>query len=209
MPNLLPIPLLVALAALSGCDQLSPSRYEVTKDQSGRTLRLDKRTGEVAVIEGERISPIRDSKTVDTERERRANDLARAKSYPVIALQQFGLEASLRTSWQDDKLLYAVTFGPIDKMGAKKDGATATSAANALKPVTKPANPDWTKFKRHTWTLILEDTPFELAQTKLSFARMVDENEKTLGHEAKGGIAMSSETYKRIDVWNVMWRPIF
>lgn len=57
---------------LSACDQISTSRYEITKDQSGRTLRLDKRTGEIAVVEGERIAPIGDAKTVDAEKSTRA-----------------------------------------------------------------------------------------------------------------------------------------
>ena len=88
----------------------SPNRYEITKDQSGRTLRLDKRTGEIAVIEGERIAPIRDAKAVDAEKATKVGDLARVKNYPPLRPSNFGVEASLLTSWQDGKLLYALDF---------------------------------------------------------------------------------------------------
>lgn len=201
-------PFLIALVALSGCDQISPSRYELTKDQSGRTLRLDKRTGEVAVVEGERISPIRDAKTVEAEKSTKTNDLAKAKPFSDISVTTFGFDATLRTSWQDEKLLYFVRFQAPKSRGFQPLDATARSEGDPpAKTAPKPAPVDWSKFGRYTWTLLLEDAPFELAKQSLNFTGVVDDNGKIYSQEAKGSIAMSSETYRRIDNWNVMWRP--
>ena len=64
MPRLLkkhaPI-LLLSLFALSSCDQFG-NRYEISKDQKGRTVRLDKRTGEIAIVEDDKILLLKDAK---------------------------------------------------------------------------------------------------------------------------------------------------
>src|SRR4051812_6484372 len=96
----------VALA-MCGCDQLEGNRYEIIKDQAGRTLRLDKRTGAVSVIEGERIVPVRSAKDVEQERSVTSAELGKAKSYRLVPLPQWGVQATLRMSWQDGRLLYA------------------------------------------------------------------------------------------------------
>ena len=86
----------------------------------------------------------------------------------------------------------------------KKPAAKGTAEGNPGK--TSASTTDWSRFNNHTWTLVLEDSPFELATQPLSFARMLDVDYKVGSYEAKGNIAMSSETYRRIDSWNVMWR---
>lgn len=199
------IGLMVCLSLLTSCDQIG-NRYEITKDQSGRTLRLDKRTGEVAVIEGERIAPIRSAKDVDAEKQVTTRSLADAKNYPPVPLHQLGVNAVLRTSWQDGKLLYAVTFkslnADVPKPSADQAGMQAGKAESAP---DKTKQADWHRFDRTSFWLVLEDTPFELARVPLSTYNIWDDNEKVIGKEAKGSIVMSSDTYTRIDVWNMMW----
>jgi hypothetical protein len=212
MPNLQLVLSIVAVCLVAACDQISPSRYEITRDQSGRTLRLDKRTGEIAVVEGERIAPIRDANTVQAEQSARADNLAKAKAYPALPLNTFGFEATLRTSWQDGKLLYFVRLAPKKFDPSTARPAQEVALAPSSEPVAKAAKRtpiDWSKFERHTWTLLLEDAPFELAKETLTFTGVVDDDGKIDSREAKGSIAMSSESYRRVDSWNVMWRPRF
>ena len=112
------ISLVVCIPFLISCDQLNSqfgNRYEITKDQSGRTLRLDKRTGEIAIVEGERITTVRDSVQADLEKQTEKSNLAKAKYYPAIGLPQFGLDATIATSWQDENLLYSVSLRPTAK----------------------------------------------------------------------------------------------
>ena len=236
------VALLGCLSLLTSCDQIG-NRYEITKDQSGRTLRLDKRTGEVAVIEGERIVPIRSAKDADAEKQIVVKSLADAKSFPSIELHPFGLNAELQTSWQDGKLRYSVIFKPVvpkpraeEFLGSKKnadeflgkapdwasepaakaDGKQKKAAARA-KEYTGPVIPlakadgkqkeatDWSRFEKHSFWLVLEDVPFELAREPLRSYSLWNKTEEVFGKEAKGSIVMSSETYRRINVWNLMW----
>ena len=200
---------LLSVTALTACDQIS-NRYEITKDQTGRTLRLDKRTGEISVIEGERIVPVRSGKDVDQEKAMSTRTLATAKDFPNVALPQFGVEAQLRTSWQDGKLLYALSFRP----GTPKPAADTENGEGAKQTADKPkstksSSTDWVRVKGYQYFLLLEDVPFQLARETLTFTEVVNDSEKTIGMDAKGSIPMSSDTYRRIDLWNVEWRRRF
>jgi len=47
---------------LTACDELERrygTRYELKQDEQGRMIRLDKRTGEVAIVEGDRLVPLK------------------------------------------------------------------------------------------------------------------------------------------------------
>lgn len=56
-----PVVLVILTLGLAACDELETrygSRYELKQDARGRTIRLDKRTGEVVVIQGGKLVPI-------------------------------------------------------------------------------------------------------------------------------------------------------
>lgn len=184
----------LAIPVLLGCDEAPfGNRYEISKDQSGRTLRLDKRTGDIAIVDGDRIIHLRDAKDADAARKTDDDALARAKAWPKVDLPQFGVDIWLQTSWQDGVLLYWVRFEPMRKK-TTSDEVAATSKTF-----------DDTKLLRRTFTLILEDAPFELATQRLTLTRVVDDAGKPIGREAKGKIQMSKDVYRRIDSWNVSW----
>jgi len=225
----------MALAVtLVGCDQISQSnRYEISKDQTGRTLRIDKRTGDIAVIEGEKITPLRDAKEIDTNRVSEDVALARMKEFPNVKVQHMVLEATLRTSWQDGKVLYSVDLLPLDlasnsaiDLSALNDPASQNSKEprDETKGQEAKAGPSTksdkakkaaklTQFKghvlRHAFSVHLEDVPFELMRDDLRFSSVVDDSGETIAYNAKGSLPMSKEAYKRIDTWNLKWRQRF
>lgn len=199
----------VVMLALVGCDQLSAygNRYEISRDQAGRTLRIDKRTGEVALIEGDKIYPLRDGKSVADESAAEERKLAGARSFPVITVNHMALEASLQTSWQDGKLYYSVDFRPMSSPEAD-DSKASKSIREKLDEARREANlPQFKQYVQgHTFTMLLEDVPFQLVQQALQLTYIADDKGNTVGYNSKGSVAMSREMYKKIDTWNVNWR---
>jgi hypothetical protein len=151
---------LLALAAililLLGCER--SERYEMTKDGRGRTIRLDKKTGEVAVIQDDRIVVLKDQKEFDAEH-RKVDNLADPKPWPTIDIPQLGnVKASVTTAWRDEKLLYQFSIWPI---------SSALEAA-VKKPLTNP----------NFIVEFYDDNNFKIAEVRLplvKMSRMVDE----------------------------------
>ena len=142
------------------------------------------------------------------EKQAEQSNLAKAKSYPAIDLPQFGIGATTVTSWQDGNLLYSVSLRPFTKnpVVPLPDGAKIEAEKkDATKANVSALKVDWATAQAHTFTLLLEDMPFELARQVMFFNGVVDDSGNRIGMDAKGSIKMSSEVYKRIDSWNVLW----
>lgn len=203
--NIIIVVAILALS-LSACDQIGiGSRYELSKDSKGRTLRLDKRSGEMVVIDGDKVLSLRDARE-DERKEREAVERAGVfKYWPSMQLPNFKAEVKLTTVWRDEEVLYSVEFLPSKESGGKSEASSSTE--KKAKPLAKE---DPTAIvlaiQRHTFSLLLLDTPFELAKIELKFSRVVDDESKPIALQANGRIKMSRESYQKVDVWNVLWR---
>ena len=81
-------------------------RYQLEQDSLGRMFRLDKQTGEVAVLENGRLVPI----ITPTE----AATLAAPKDWSIVASGDIGVESAyLRTRWSEGFMDYQLSFGPV------------------------------------------------------------------------------------------------
>jgi hypothetical protein len=192
--------------SLSACDQIGiGSRYELSKDSKGRTLRLDKRTGEMVVIDGDRIISLRDAREDERKEREAAEQVGKFKYWPVMQLENFRAEVGLTTVWRDGHVLYAVEFRPSRKSGSKDQSSTSGD-----KKVTPQEKFDSTAIiqaiEKRKFFLIFFDVPFELAREELNFSRVVDEKNKPIALTASGRITMSREAYQKVDEWNVRWR---
>jgi hypothetical protein len=188
------------LLALQGCDQLpGTSRYDIASDKAGRTVRIDKRTGEITIIDGDRLITPKRAEEVEKVRKDDESKLADAKSYADRPIKHLFIAGSLSTSWQNGRIYYSVRLYPINQ-----EDATGKSRSE------KVANPNLPIFKnnmlRHDFTLILEDVPFELLRAKLDTTYIADDKGDLQGYIAKGNAPMSQEAYKRLDNWNVSWQ---
>ena len=104
--------MLLALASISSCDQ---NRYEIKEDKTGRMVRLDRRTGEISVLEGDKLVKVKGPDEQRREREF-VHGLASAKLWPDAELTQLDTStAELTTSWRDGFLHYQFVLHPEPK----------------------------------------------------------------------------------------------
>lgn len=111
--------------ALTSCGD----RYELAQDKEGRTIRLDKRTGEVAVIVGDRLVIAKTPEQVEaeeTDARQEAEVLGSPKNWPQQTLKQIGVTtASLTTAWKDGSLRYQLYLLPVPKNYENNDRFSA------------------------------------------------------------------------------------
>jgi hypothetical protein len=202
---------LILLSPLLGCDQVTGNRYEITKDQGGRTLRLDRRTGEIAVIDGNEIRLLKDAAQASAERAARTKRLEQVKPWPSIDIPQIGARASLSTGWRDGKMFYDFTL--FDLQASKDMDAWIAAPKDQRGPMPKP-NPkkrheSLTKAGSHSpFTVKLEDANrFEIVSFTIGpLTQIVDESGLTQYYEEKSRLAVTAEDYERLSTWAVNWR---
>lgn len=176
--------LMFFMAAIAGCSD--SDRYEMSKDAQGRTVRLDKKTGEIAVIGNDRVITLKSDKDAETEK-KSALDLHAPRSWSDVDIPQIGnVKAALSTSWRDGMALYQFTVKPISK-----DLVAAQ--------------------KKYMATLTLElfdANGFVLARIPVivgSMSRVVNDKGEGIELSSNDSIKMSQDTYSSLVGWNVAW----
>lgn len=216
MKRLMQICMLLAGFHLAGCDKLSPpsDRYSLSKDSSGQTIRLDKRTGEVAVIQGNEIRPLKDAATATAERVARSKDLEQLKSWPGIDLRSIAARANISTAWRGGKMLYVLTLSDLAESKAieawlalPKDQRTTTTF-----PTANPKKKEdvLRKTLLHSpFTVQFEDeNGFQLSSfviPGITLTRIVDDKGATQYLERKSSIDLPEDDYGRLKHWNIHW----
>src|SRR5262245_2789159 len=77
--------------SLAGCDQLG-GRYELSKDSKGRTIRLDKRTGEMVIVDGDKIVSLKEASEVDRKEKEETTKVGEFKYWPPLQLDNFSTQ---------------------------------------------------------------------------------------------------------------------
>lgn len=203
----------VVAIALSACDRLSGSddRYTIANDAKGQVIRLDKRTGEIAVIEGNEIRPLKDAAQAAADRKAKLEELEEAKHWPSNDIPQIGTRMRLSTSWRDGKMYYDFAIVSLEEskrmdewLAAPVDGRgkAPTIAADKRELVLKKAE------AHKPFTLRFEDkNGFELASEALNnLTRIVDSDNTLRFWESKSTLVVSEDDYRRINSWTVNWR---
>ena len=101
-----------------GCDQLTGTsgnnRYELKQDSTGRTIRLDKQTGDIALVEAGKVTPIPSEVQLRQEQlvqQARIAALSSPKYYPPLSVEVIGGKtATMSTMWRDGKLHFQLVF---------------------------------------------------------------------------------------------------
>jgi len=105
MKKILPIVLFVLCSC--GVD-----RYELTEDKNGRIIRLDKLTGRMTILDGDKLVEVKTSEDIEAARVG-TQELAKAKEWPELHLKQYGIEQiRFITSWREGVLHYRVRLQP-------------------------------------------------------------------------------------------------
>lgn len=168
--------IVVALLVLAGC-------YEMKQDDKGRTVKVNKITGELSVIDGDKIIKLKNEKEVKAEQEE-AKKLGDAKRWPEVSLAiANGTNARLVTKWNDG-IMYYQFF--IDKNLRDKGNYLARLSIQLH---------DNAQF-------LIEEIPVSVS----SMTGSLGLDGKTVeSMEYKGQKPMTEEVYKKISEWNVTW----
>jgi hypothetical protein len=177
---------------LSSCDQLTSNRFELAKDTQGRTIRLDRKTGEVALIDSERIVNVKTAKEVEEQEKAEATILAMPKdwrnvSYPALG----GVTGTLKTSWRDGQMLYQFTIAPISEQ------------------LAAPPSQGVLGFVPTLIVLLYDPNGFKVGEINLPLNQMtrgVDDKGKPQALSADGSIAISKSNYRSAAFWILNWR---
>ena len=164
------------LLLIAGC-------YEMKQDEKGRTVKINKITGEVSVIEGNRIIKLKDENEIKAEQEA-TKKLEDAKTWQDIPLLISGsTKASLITKWSDGNLYYQFF---VDKNLRGKGKYLAKLTIQLFDNAS----------------FLIKDIPVSVS----SMTGQVGLDGKTIeSMEFKGQISMSEDAYKKIKEWNVVW----
>lgn len=167
------------------------NRYELVKDDRGRVVRLDKETGEIVIVQNEKMVPVKTPEQQETETaaaRAREEALSAPKQWSDQEFKQIGItKASLTTRWVDGTLWYKFEMQPIPK-GINE---------NYL-PSQAP------------FTLTFNDkSGFELIKINLyqfSFSTYVDEDRKPIALAANSSVLCTRGVYEELAGWGLTWR---
>jgi hypothetical protein len=180
--------LLFALASLAqSCsnqrDLGKDTRFELERNGSGQLVRLDRQTGEIAVLDGSRLVPVTQPDPINE-----VASLAKPRVWPAIAIQDVVpyYASVLHTSWRDNLVSYRfiLSSGPL----ARSKGLAAFRSFDVL---------------------LQDEAGFVLAKFTLQANNMVQalgDDKTPVTFEVSDSVAMSSEAYKRATSWQVHWR---
>lgn len=175
---------------LAGC--AGTGRYELSKDEGGRLVRLDTVTGEIMLVDGERLVAVKGSEAATAKTLPPAANLpAAGKSWPTRVLVEMGdASAELTTSWVNGKMHYSLELYPLTKR---------------LKLVHSGySNGSYFTIEIH------DGGGKQLAQTDLptkSLTKRVSSERNQVELFAEGDISMTKTNYDNIGDWRVFWNP--
>jgi hypothetical protein len=162
---------------------LLASCYEMKEDKKGRTVKVNKLTGEMFVIEDDKIIKLKGEKEVKAEQEA-AKQLGEPKRWPEIPLNVAGgTNARFITKWNDGNMYYQFF---IDKNLRGKGNYFARLTIQL----------------HDNASFLIEEIPVPVSNMTGSLGL---DGKTVESMEYKGQIPMSDETYKKISEWNVSW----
>lgn len=201
--------LLVSVAACGDND-----RYEISKDSHGRTVRLDKKTGQIAVIDGDEIKVLKDPKQLESEKQAE-QALAKPKYWLPVDNANLNVTFSLKTSWIDGQMFYKLTLSDLRQSNAQWAAYMAKSPAEISKANAKLAsftpalvNAQLARAASHAPFVV---QLFDENMTKLKdiqvmlLARDVDDKGFAQALEYQSSIPMSADLYQHLKTFNVQW----
>jgi len=164
--------------------------YELQEDENGRTIRLNKQTGEVAIIGSDTLQILKTTDELEAiaEAEELALDTLReSKTWPYPGgIPQIDVdEALLLTSWRDGKLYYQLNLTPVPR-----NFDTVTQSTSDFK----------VNFQDSGGFNVLE-----LSNYLSQFSRTLDTDGTTLSINVNSSVECSKEDYEMIQSWDPQW----
>ena len=166
--------------------------YELQEDENGRTIRLNKRTGEVGVIGSDSLQILKTTDELEAiaEAEELALEALReAKTWPQPGgIPQIDVdEALLITSWRGGKLYYQLRLTPVPK---NFDTAKKSNSLHHFKVNFQDSG----KFNVLVLNILLSQ-----------FSTIVDTDGTPLNIQVNSSVTCSKEDYEMIQSWLPEW----
>ncbi|MGD0036323.1 MAG: hypothetical protein ABSC53_03415 [Bacteroidota bacterium] len=173
------IPTLIILL-FSGCDKNND--YELFKSDGGKIYRIDKVTGDVAVIEGNHLIALKEQSDIP---------ISRLKHWPNYYIPSLdSIYFTLNTTWRDGRMHYILS-------------------TSAYKGRLKSVFENLTLYSSYHLTFALLDSgDFNLLEVPISLSsmtRIVSENGEPIYVTINNSIECPIETYLALKNWSCTW----
>lgn len=216
--NIMKVFSILALILIFGCENRfseQEANYQIMTTNEGSIYRLNKKTGQVALIKGDKIVPLKVSEDKggeqpqkdspqqpdsisDAEQTQHLVSEKVAKKMQLWHEKQFSgknLKGVLKTRWEDDKLYYSFEVYPYSSLKRMLD---------------KKDDDIYYQRKWHGFIVKLLDkkgTVVKQIPIKLwEMARTFDKNGKYASVLKKGDLDLTGLNYERIEDYNVEWK---
>ncbi len=219
--------LLILLFFLTSCDKLPDSResvYQLMKSADGSIYRLNKRTGQVSVIRGEEIVPIKASKLksplkepkVGIEKEQPKEtppSVPQSKPQTLSADVQINYDAEILKDWNEQQFSgknLKVRFKSFWRNGVLYYEFEAYPYLSLKKMLDKKEKDVYYQKKWHGFIVKLVDEEgivIKVIPIKLwDMARTLDNKGRFEGMVIKEKIELPEDEYIRITGYNIDWK---
>ena len=186
---------ILCIITLAGC--AANHRYQLSKDDAGRLVRLDTQTGEVTLIEGDQLTPVKGSAATAVQTAPQDEQIPQVvfpdggKKWPTLTLPELGnTQAELTSYWHNGELHYVLELHPLSKrLKLVYTGYYSNPSFSLI--VNNAAG------KRVVWT--------NLPTSHLKHTTNKTRNMEQLSVE--GVIRISKDEYDNLAKWELRWNP--
>jgi hypothetical protein len=186
---------ILCILTLAGC--AASNRYQLSKDDAGRIVKLDTQTGEVMLIQGDQVTPVKGTAATTAQAGPQDEQIPQVtlpdggKSWPTLTLPELGdTNAELTSYWYNGKLHYVLELHPLSKrLKLVYSGYYSNPSFSLI--VNNAAG------KQVVWT--------NLPTNRLKHT--INKTHKVEQLSAEGVILMSKDEYDSLAKWELRWNP--
>ena len=169
----------------------------MTRDEAGRLIRLDTQTGEVALVEGDKLTSLKGTEMDATKADAKGEEIPLVElpdngiSWPTLTISELGnANAELTSYWYNGKMRYVLELYPLSKRLKLVYGGYYT-------------NP--------TFSLAMKNaTGKQVVWTALSGNRMkhtINKKRKVEELSGEGVVVITKSDYESLANWQLHWSP--
>jgi hypothetical protein len=180
---------LVAIMIAFACYGCKSNRYEIQRDSQGRTVRLDKETGEIAIVEGDKLIKVEEK--VGSPKEENPFDkvlVNQPRVWPEISIPQIGVSrVALVTVYREGRISYKLSLQPVPH-GWKTRSRLTTF-------------PFTLKFLDAAGLEVVSHSPLSGEVTNV-----VNPTGQVVGLEIDSNVQCRMELFEQVASWNLTWQ---
>jgi hypothetical protein len=185
----------LCILILAGC--ATGNRYQLSRDEAGRLIRLDTQTGEVMLVEGDKLTPFKETGITAAKTESKDEEIPQVelpdggKSWPTLTIPELGnASAELTSYWYNGKMRYVLELYPLSKRLKLVYGGYYTNPTFSLAMKNAAG-------KQVVWTA--------LSGNRLKHT--INKKRKVEELSGEGVVVMTKGEYDSLANWHLRWSP--